>query len=545
MLNVRYHFVAIAINKYQHRHLKPLCGCVNDAKLMQSCLKELCGEPMSKAHLLFDEHATRANIVSLLREQLVDDPNLHKDDLIVICYAGHGGIAKVVGRGETTVVETLCPVDEGVNGTLCIPDFTIHALLRNLARAKGNNIVFICDCCHSGGIARGGDDEGARLQPRTRASKIPSVPHDTDAEILASLNCQGSERSGFCANDDDFLFLAACGKSEIAYEDRVNRSGRFTQALVSRLRTLNREKRLAETSYSNLVQQLKIPNQTPEVCGRFADRMLFDTRVSGWRFPVEMSGDKIATICAGEIHGVVKGTMFSTSTGASMKCFEVRSMTAQAAVVNGALDRPTWATVSSWNAGELSVFQRNAEGVALSESFLPVSAIQTSYRLRLVTSINAANVVACRGTSDVSFAVVTAGKQRWMAVPALLGSLGRRFSAEIRVPRTPNSIADALTKLAHFKYQLEAGVGTGDSAFANSDIELRMYRMSQPEGCSQWVRDSENCFDRQGRAWLDLQQGASCRVGLLSCIHLLSEPKRQTSTQMGHFSSAAVVQAMA
>ena len=138
----------IGINEYESLNVPNLLGAVPDADAMRDYLQQHLHVPSSQIRILLDSEATRAAIIagieafSLSKEVEVGDP-------ILIYYAGHGGSVdtpKGWEVGGTGKVELLIPYDhssslEDGNHKHGIPDRTLAALLSQLAKKKGDNIV--------------------------------------------------------------------------------------------------------------------------------------------------------------------------------------------------------------------------------------------------------------------------------------------------------------------------------------------------------------------------------------------------------------------
>jgi hypothetical protein len=97
---------------------------------------------------LYEDEATRHNIISGFRKDLIENDDIKYGDAIVFFFAGHGGRIRAPEHWETddAKIETICPVDQDIKSTLGIPvpgipDITMHVLLRELAEEKGPNIV--------------------------------------------------------------------------------------------------------------------------------------------------------------------------------------------------------------------------------------------------------------------------------------------------------------------------------------------------------------------------------------------------------------------
>jgi len=116
---------------------------------MVQFLKTFVGVDENRIESLYDEQATRNNIIQKIR-LLACCKDITPGDPILIFYAGHGGEADPpegwpVG-GPTKRIQMLLPYDFVPRTTKSevgqgIPDITLSILLTQLAEAKGNNIV--------------------------------------------------------------------------------------------------------------------------------------------------------------------------------------------------------------------------------------------------------------------------------------------------------------------------------------------------------------------------------------------------------------------
>lgn len=104
--------------------------------------------PDSQIAFLTNELATRKAIISQFLTHLVENPGIERGDPILLYYAGRGSraVPPSTWMFMSNTVDTICPYDEWLEdpegGFIAgIPDRTINALLRKLARVKGNNIV--------------------------------------------------------------------------------------------------------------------------------------------------------------------------------------------------------------------------------------------------------------------------------------------------------------------------------------------------------------------------------------------------------------------
>ena len=141
----------IGINNYQSGDYPHLRGAVPDGKAFQVYLIERLGVPKNHISTLFDEQATRSAIIQAFRE-LSKDNRINEGDPIFIFYSGHGSQEFPHPDWELeetkTMIEVIIPYDctsdwrTSSPGTVQpIPDLTIGALIDEIARTKGDNIV--------------------------------------------------------------------------------------------------------------------------------------------------------------------------------------------------------------------------------------------------------------------------------------------------------------------------------------------------------------------------------------------------------------------
>ncbi|KAJ7054647.1 caspase domain-containing protein [Mycena amicta] len=498
----RYHLLEITIDEYRNtQELPTLRGCVKDGNLMRDCLVHLRGPPVSERRLINGD-ATRANILSAFGDGLIRNPEVEKGDLIVIFYAGHGGRAMVITDEEDPKleVETLCPVDDSTEGIKGIPDITVSALLHTLAREKGDNIVFICDCCHSGGIARGADDdEGEEPEYRLRTTRKSTddsdlIDLDIDRKILSDYERCELGQIGFYDDNSPYIFLAACGKAQSAYENTKEHCGRFTSALDRLLRVLRKDGRDAHTSYASLLQQLDVgmyPRQCPEAHGTFVDRLLFTTRMTPFRFHVVRAEEASFCVSAGEMHGLVVGTKMVTFTGVVLECVRVDKISSVAKVAIRAQDSPStlWADVQRWSAGELYVYASQDIDASATGKYL----------LQPTDTVGASDVILRSAGSGETCFSINSTNDRWKTLCAGLDvPLGFRVRNDVLV--------DELEKIAHFRHHLDVGVAQSE---LDGEVTLQLYSVQPPKRTWQyWQTASANLFSDSNEAWLDIPDEA-------------------------------------
>jgi hypothetical protein len=242
---------------------------------MKKYIMEELAVPESRIKTLFDEQATRAEIINNLRA-LKTNTNIKKYDPILIFYAGHGTEADAPAGWEAggQKIQLLAPHDMfcQVNGNTIngIPDHTISILLEELAKEKGDNIVrlvhhfamkivhcviqtVIFDCCHSGSLTRNDEVSKSNTNRRVRGFKYPKnqkLAPDTDRDIRAKQRgakiVPGFLNSGLASH----VLLAGCSAKESSLEE--DGRGNFTKALIDTLLNIGADK----LTYTGLIQRL-------------------------------------------------------------------------------------------------------------------------------------------------------------------------------------------------------------------------------------------------------------------------------------------------
>lgn len=136
----------IGINQYQNEPRK-LKGAVADAEAMVDFLKTALRVADNRIKNLRDQQATRSNICQSIRD-LGKCEDIQQGDPILIYYAGHGAEVDPPEGWPSggDKIQMLLPYNfrartstsEDEQGIL---DITLCILLKDLALAKGNNIV--------------------------------------------------------------------------------------------------------------------------------------------------------------------------------------------------------------------------------------------------------------------------------------------------------------------------------------------------------------------------------------------------------------------
>ncbi|KAG6373268.1 hypothetical protein JVT61DRAFT_6895 [Boletus reticuloceps] len=184
--------LVVAIDKYKSKDYTNLTGCKNDGERFIHFLKGVLGVPSSQIVFLADEQATQKEILDQFDRFLINNADINRDDAIVFFFAGHGSrINTPTGWAtESNKIEILCTHDIWTAGdegreVWGIFDYTIDEYLRRLAFEKGDNIVVMFDCCHSGGLARG--EETTNLRVRSIPPPPYPPPADLERKVLSSI----------------------------------------------------------------------------------------------------------------------------------------------------------------------------------------------------------------------------------------------------------------------------------------------------------------------------------------------------------------------
>ncbi|KAH9916712.1 caspase domain-containing protein [Fomitopsis serialis] len=350
--------VLVAVNVYAHRGINALRGAVNDSSDFYDFLTNTLNVPSSNIIRLNDEEATRTRILDVFFRHLINNFAIERGDTIVFYYAGHGDrrIAPAGWNttGYPTMVELICPHDEGMQDhagrpIVGIPSRTFGGLMRRLAHEKGDNIVAVFDCCHSGGMHRGPASAG-RTRYLSAESSIPHfpIPEDLDQEIWAWQDPDAGRGvavvpvvqpdSGFSTLEArSHVLLAACAPDQMAQEHIIlgKPRGVFTYLLLTHMRMRLRE----GLTYARLVNALRKQDhlglwgpgaplpvmvwhlQTPVCLGHNKHRRLFtavEEMEAASTFPIRYDYG-LLFVGAGYCNNIAKGTLFIVEVPAELQ----------------------------------------------------------------------------------------------------------------------------------------------------------------------------------------------------------------------------------
>ncbi len=184
-----------------YRWVPRLPGPVADVRDLREVLVRHYGFRSEDFRTLADSQATRAGILSAIREQLVENARLHPGALCVLQYSGHGSRAADLDHEPWEpdgYDETLVPWD-GRDPEGLIPDVVDDELADLLAelRRYTTRVVLIFDACHAGTLTRG--LATGRVQNGLPPSRATVHPHggraDEDSMGVALFAAPPGQRS--------------------------------------------------------------------------------------------------------------------------------------------------------------------------------------------------------------------------------------------------------------------------------------------------------------------------------------------------------------
>jgi hypothetical protein len=380
----------IGIDRYRSGGIWNLHACVDDAKRIKHYLSDELHVPRDQIRLLLDRQATKQAIEDAFMEHLTNNTAIDRGDAMVIYFAGHGShIPAPSGwfqgsRSGSNDVQVLCPYDHDTKqrgGRISgISDRSIHALIRELSQAKGDNITFIADCCFSPSNtpSDGRSRSHVRWTPTTKTK-----PDDLYSGLWPGARGRPHvEGLGFYdSNPSTHLFLSACGPGGGAVEGKDG--GRFTSKLLQATMELALHRTSYEVLADHLNQKMIIDGQEPVCMGQHKGRIVFDAVpfvVDARYIPASQDNHTRLRIEAGIIQGIAEGTELSLhlhnnrgSKNPQIAIFSISEVHPTWSL--GCLQAPStavpqiaWARVSKWNnrrpfrvhlkATALSLYQR-------------------------------------------------------------------------------------------------------------------------------------------------------------------------------------------
>ncbi|KAJ6464605.1 hypothetical protein DFH09DRAFT_1488908 [Mycena vulgaris] len=309
------------------------------ADSISAFLVDSLGVPPANVINLRNASSKCADILGALKS-IRDDPRIIKDDnAILIYFAGHGG-RQETPPGWYSVdgqIEIICPSDISDSRAIVgIPDRTIAFLINEIAKAKGDNITLILDCCSSAGGNRKGQQK--HLTARNIPNP-PTMPADCDANIVGP--------SG------GFRTVGVSASKARAYEMQEYEHGVFTHALMTAFKAND----FHELTYTSLMDRLEMP---PFV----ADAQRVPTAKPHTATVASLTSDYLT----GTAHGITSGMSIAIyESTASNSIFRASSRTTQSVHT---------AIVDTEVEADLTVILDVSGSVAFARSAHPKSALE-------------------------------------------------------------------------------------------------------------------------------------------------------------------------
>lgn len=206
--------LALLIGINYQNSFRPLKGCINDVKGLSKLLVEKFNFSFSDIQILFEEAATRENILNGL-DYLVKE--LQSGDIGILSFHGHGTqVADKPPMDEEDLLDEVIVPYDALDDTNKYPenfirDDEIRERLSNLP--QNVHFTFIFDSCHSGTVTRNINNE------LTTRSLPPSVSVTAIKQLMAELK---TSRSLPEKEEVSYYTLSACKPEQEAKDDESN-----------------------------------------------------------------------------------------------------------------------------------------------------------------------------------------------------------------------------------------------------------------------------------------------------------------------------------
>jgi len=281
----------IGVNKYQKLGRRfQLKGCVNDQKMLKGIILERFGFEEKNIQTLFDEQATRNNILRGLDRlagmgEYEGNPLVQEGDFVMISYSGHGSRLKEppdqrdeVDGYDSTVVpynsDRRRPSGKG-GPNLDITDDELHERFLKIQERAGHLLLYF-DCCHSGTMSRDLAGELARsLEDDDRYDGVDRGPQNNSRMLPTG-------PSGWLPLSDGYILIAGCADDELSreYKDPITKQpcGALTYHMLQEMARCE-----GQLTYRDVFEKAKanvsrlFRSQHPQMEGDW-NRKLFETK---------------------------------------------------------------------------------------------------------------------------------------------------------------------------------------------------------------------------------------------------------------------------
>ena len=316
----------IGINKYKNLGRRfQLKGCVNDQKMLKGIILERFGFKEDNIQTLFDEQATRTNILKGLDRlagmgEYEDNPLVQEGDFVLISYTGHGSRLKEPADEQdeadgydSTVVpydsDRRRPVGKG-GKNLDITDDELHKRFQKIKKRAAHLLLYF-DCCHSGTISRDLTGELARsLIEDDRYDDIDRGEWPFGDRLIPT------GPSGWLPMDEGYILITGCADDEVAleYKDPVTRQpcGALTYHMIQEMAQSE-----GQLTYRDVFERARanvnrlFPRQHPQMEGDW-NRKLFEAKeVLVEPFTnIKIRNKRLVELQVGSVHGTTVNSLW-------------------------------------------------------------------------------------------------------------------------------------------------------------------------------------------------------------------------------------------
>ncbi|MDX2072561.1 MAG: caspase family protein [Haliscomenobacter sp.] len=304
----------VGINQYAAKGFRTLQGAEADALHMMNYLKNLSADFDVQPISLLGSNATRANIISGIREHL---SQAKSEDVVLFFFSGHGikeEAPEVFQKyaGSKSLESLACYDSYAKTGLYGLANKEIRYLLHQSIR-HDSHVAIITDCCHSARMTRGGL-EPLRRMGTPKEGKDMADARDWQAFEFGNHINENQIRQAKSLNnilpEVKHVHLAACQAEESAFE--VGKMGIFTAHLLDALDQSNGEisyHQLNEYIHALIRSRVKSFTQRPDIYQTPRSRLVDAPFLlaSGRKRKIYASvaiGEKDVRISRGLIHGI-------------------------------------------------------------------------------------------------------------------------------------------------------------------------------------------------------------------------------------------------
>jgi hypothetical protein len=264
--------IIIAIDKY--RHVSPLRNAVNDGRRIASTMRNIGFDEIIE---LYNSHATKQTIMSLL----IDDENLpskvQKEDRILVFFAGHG--ISIPNKRNNSISGFIVPYDGDIKKITSLIDFN-DFVKKSIDNLLAKHVVFLLDCCFSGIAA-------VRSIPTDRPP-IPAMPINDYLQT--------------CTSKRTIQVIAAGGTDELVLDQNIlTDHSPFTQSVISGLHSWE-----ADLDKNGIVTSTELAVYLSKKVSDMANVYGHKQRPIANRLPGDDGGDFVFRVAENILHETIK-----------------------------------------------------------------------------------------------------------------------------------------------------------------------------------------------------------------------------------------------